>query len=240
MHPSPAPIARRTSALAALVVALTLGLAGCTAHGSAEAGTTGTSGSSAAAGAGGGSSGGGASGGQGTGAQGSANGGTKGDGPGDAPQPVPTPSDASESIPTATPTPYRLPGLPASTNPATKPLVSGTLPKDASAHGRLVRGFPTKAVPVPSGLTVVSSSVSSQGRHLQITLQASTAASPATVHQRFVTALDKVGYTATKAAAVPGTSATQFTHGDDGVVLTTHKRLGGGTELTLTGSFTAG
>jgi len=242
MHSSRAQHARRASASAALVAAVALGLGGCTA-GDTTASPGATVGGGAATAhptagpAGGTGTGSGATSGAATGAGGA--GSSSGSGTGRATQPAPTPTDpGTEIIPTATPTPYRLPGLAAAKKAATAPLVAKA-PKTASAHGRVVAGFPTSAVPLPRGLTIVSSSVASQGRHVQVSLQASSDASWRSVRSRLTSALTERGYTATTAAATAGTAAVQYTHGTDGVVVTLHKRLGGGTELTLTGSFTA-
>jgi hypothetical protein len=247
MSPSRTQHRRRASALAALVASVTLGVAGCTvgdatagpatthAVGQEAGGTTGPS----AAGSDGASTGTGSGSGTGSGT-GPGTGPTAGHGSGSTgtdPQPVPTASDpGTEIIPTATPTPYRLPGLTSSTKPRVAPLVAKA-PKTAAAHGRVVAGFPTNAVPLP-GLTIVSSSVASQGRHVQVTVQASSPSSPKTVRTRLTSAFTKLGYTASTAAAAPGASAVEYTHGTDGVVVTLRPRLGGGTELTLTGAFT--
>jgi hypothetical protein len=215
---------RRTAAAAAVVLVVAVG--GCTSHG--DAGTHAAASSRSAAQGGGAASSPGASGA--TGAPGAA-----AQGATSAPTTAATPGD-SEIVPTQTPTPFRLPRpTPA---PTVAPLISGALPATASARGSLVAGFPTQAVPLPKGLTIVSSSVASQGSHLQVGLQASSSSDPSAVNQQLATSLAKVGFAAAATAAPAGKTATQFSHGTDGVVVTYSPRLGGGTELTLAGTFT--
>lgn len=242
MHPSAAQLARRTAAAAVLVVALASGAAACTSHGTTTSqGTPGSSTGTRPSTGPGSSAGTGSS----TSAGASHPDGTTEAGPstgaGGAPAPdvaVPTPTDATEILPTQTPTPFKLPGL--TPGPTLAPLLTGALPASATAHGELVAGFPTQAVPLPTGLTVVSSSIATEGIHLQLTVQASSTASPAKVVDQFTASLDGLGYEPASTPAVPGWTATQFIRGTDGVVLTTQEKLGGGTELVLTGTLTAG
>ena len=58
----------------------------------------------------------------------------------------------------------------------------------------MVKGFPTTVVPLPEGLTVVSSSVSASGDRLQVGLQASSDSAPADVQAAYVAALSAAGF----------------------------------------------
>lgn len=118
------------------------------------------------------------------------------------------------------------------------PTLTGPLPASGAANGRLVAGFPQHVVPVVDGVQVVSSSVSSSGKRLQITLDGSSTASPTAVQAAYVKELGKSGFAAATSPALPGQTATAFTHGTDGLVLTVRQRIGGGTELTLAGTLT--
>ncbi|HEX7804908.1 MAG TPA: hypothetical protein VF413_01965, partial [Cellulomonas sp.] len=118
------------------------------------------------------------------------------------------------------------------------PRLTGPLPATASARGALVAGFPDKIVPVPTGATVVSSSVSAEGSRLQVGLEASTAASPADVLAGYVQAFTAAGFITTDSPAGAGATATAFVRGNDGLVLTLRERLGGGTELSVAGTLT--
>jgi hypothetical protein len=237
MHSSRAPHARvRAAAIAALVTGVVVGLGACTTGGATAGPATSQAGGGAPGGTTGATPAPGATDGTGAGADPAPHATTGGSTDKDA-QPVQETDPASEIVPTATPTPYRLPGLTSSTAKKPAPLVAKA-PRSASTHGRLVAGFPRSAVPLPRSLTIVSSSVASQGRHLQVTAQASSDASPKVVRRQLTNAFTERGYTAAKAVAAPGSSAVQYRHGTDGVVITFHQRLGGGTELTLSGSFT--
>ncbi|WP_263731777.1 hypothetical protein [Cellulomonas sp. SG140] len=224
------PSAARTLAWCTLVGAL-LGLTGCTAtHQAADAGTPG-----AAHATGGGAATGipGTSGGTGDGAAVSSSGAR-----GSTPSPSAAPGREQAPGPAAPPV-VTLPGLQAApTAPAAAPLLTGAAPATAERNGAVVAGFPVKVVPVPKGVTVVSSSVSSEGARVQVGMQASSSASPAAVLGAYDEAFGATGFTPTTSPALPGTSAHLYQHGTDGVVVTVKARLGGGTEIALAGSLT--
>ena len=119
-------------------------------------------------------------------------------------------------------------------------VLTGPMPASASARGELVEGFPSEIVPVLDGVTVVSSSVSSQGDRLQLGLQGSSSQSPEEITARYVEAMATRSFQPSSAAALQGSTATQFTRGSDGLVLTVRARVGGGTELTLAGTLVKG
>lgn len=150
--------------------------------------------------------------------------------------PAPAPSDASELEPgTARTIAPQPPPSPAPTGPS----LTGPLPATASARGTsLVAGFPEAVVPVLDGVRVVSSSVAGEGDRLQVGLEASSDADPATVASRYAATFRGAGFAVASSPAVAGSTATAFTRGPDGVVLTVTDRVGGGTELTLAGTLT--
>jgi hypothetical protein len=148
--------------------------------------------------------------------------------------PAPAPTRASE----LQPTPATL-GIQPPPSPASGPSLSGPLPATASARGgALVAGFPTQVVPVLAGIRLVSSSVSGQGSRLQIGFEGSSSASPAAVISGYTATLTGSGFLASPSPALPGTTATEFSRGPDGVVLTVDARVGGGTELSVVGTLT--
>ncbi|WP_136518724.1 hypothetical protein [Cellulomonas telluris] len=226
---------RARSALPALGLAVLLGLAGCTGGDATDTtGATTTSPTPAGtAGATGSADGGGA--GTGTGTAGG--GGDGGAGPDDAGAGDVTGSSGdtpSELAPVAPPDET---AHPAAVVPG--PSLTGALPPADAARGeRLVGGFPVQVVPVPDGVRVVSSSVSPDGQRLQVGLEASGDAEPAAVQDAYVQELAAAGFAVSPAPATPGSTATAFTRGPDGLVLTVRPRTGGGTELTLAGTLT--
>jgi hypothetical protein len=150
--------------------------------------------------------------------------------------PAATPSAASELEPSRTREPQP---PPSSTATPAGPSLTGPLPASASARGStLVAGFPTSVVPVLDGLEVVSSSVASDGTHLQVGLEAASATSPQDVTAQYVAALGSAGFSSGPAAATAGSSATAFVRGPDGLVLTVTPRVGGGTEMSIAGTLT--
>ena len=142
---------------------------------------------------------------------------------------------ASEILPSQAPGPA---GLPDVAPPAAGPSLTGPLPATGAANGSVVKGFPKDVVPIVDGLTVVSSSVSASGDRLQVGLQASSDAAPADVQAAYVAALGGAGFAVGDSPALPGTTATAFTRGPDGLVLTVRDRIGGGTELSIAGTLT--
>ncbi|MGN8246905.1 hypothetical protein ACTHAM_000573 [Cellulomonas soli] len=131
--------------------------------------------------------------------------------------------------------PATLPGLDGvrTTSAAT---LTGALPATASARGGLVTGFPEQVLPAGTSLDIVSSSVSAEGARLQIGLEAGTGAGADDVRAAFTATLEALGFTAEASPALPGDAATAFVHGDEGLVLTTRERTGGGTELSVAGT----
>jgi len=142
---------------------------------------------------------------------------------------------ASEILPSQAPGPA---GLPDVAPPAAGPSLTGPLPATGAANGSVVKGFPKDVVPIVDGLTVVSSSVSASGDRLQVGLQASSDAAPADVQAAYVAALGGAGFAVGDSPALPGTTATAFTRGPDGLVLTVRDRIGGGTALSIAGTLT--
>lgn len=108
-------------------------------------------------------------------------------------------------------------------------------PSSADAHGSLVQGFPSDLVPVPEDATIVASSITSQGDHVQVGLTATEEGGPDQVGADYTARMAGLGYLTTHADAAPGSTATQYVRGRDVVVLTLRPRTGGGSELVLTG-----
>lgn len=154
-----------------------------------------------------------------------------------APTPSPTPTRAAGSgtevlPPTATPTTPHL-----GVDPT--PLFTEPLPKTASATGKLVAGFPTKVISVPSGTKIVSSSISTQGDRMQLSLVGTSPASVGDVQSYFQGTFSTLGLTAAVTPSAPGTVATTYSRGSDRITVTTAAGSDG-TQLTVFGLFTAG
>ncbi len=127
-------------------------------------------------------------------------------------------------IPKSTPLPY----------PVTAPL-----PKSSSASGKLASGYPEKVLPAAPESDVDSSSVSSQGSHLQVTLAATSAKKVDDLLVFYRAALAKYGMYDKAAPAVGGSTAVTFSRDGDSVTLTATPADDGGTSYTLFGAFTA-
>jgi hypothetical protein len=152
-----------------------------------------------------------------------------------APQPESTPAPAEEVPSDETPAA----GPP--TLPPSEPLpdpVSLPFPDSASATGKLVKGFPTGAVPEAPDSTVTSSSVTAEGSRLQIALSAESSRAVVDVLDFYRTELAKVGMYDTPAPALSGSSALIFARGDHTVTLSA-TTVEGGCRYVILGSFTA-
>lgn len=178
------------------------------------------------------------------GAAGGASTGSAGSGSTPSPGAVSAPGAAATSAPTKASelspgTPQTLATQPPPSPRPTTPSLTGPLPATASAQGeRLVAGFPSQVIPVLAGIQVVASSVSGQGDRLQVGLEASSTADPATVTSRYVQSFRDAGFAVAPSPAISGSTATQFVRGVDGAVLTVTGRVGGGTELTIAATLT--
>lgn len=158
--------------------------------------------------------------------------------PAGATDPGAPPSGAAGPVGEAPPTPPPGPTALADAPAPPGPSLTGPLPAAASARGGLVAGFPAHVVPVPASLDVVSSAVAGEGTRLQVALEASSDDAPDAVQAAYVAALTGAGFAAGDSPAVPGASATAFTRGPDGLVVTVRQRPGGGTELAVAGTLT--
>jgi hypothetical protein len=123
-------------------------------------------------------------------------------------------------------------------SPAAGPLVSGPLPASATSTGALVVGFPS-VIPLPSGNTIATSSVSSSGNHLQATLSATTPVDTAELVNWFSLQFAKLRLPGSPVPAVGGSTAYAFARGDDSITLTVTPATAGGSHYTLLGNFAA-
>ncbi|UJP08876.1 hypothetical protein L2X99_10275 [Microbacterium sp. KUDC0406] len=94
--------------------------------------------------------------------------GSSGDGataPSPGPSPDATPGTGSEVLP-----PSATPGTGLPPLKKADPLVSAPLPATGSQNGALVKGFPTRILGPMKGSTVISSSIATEGKRMQVTL----------------------------------------------------------------------
>lgn len=125
---------------------------------------------------------------------------------------LPPEPDTSPALPPSTPLPV---------------LVTTPLPATASATGKIVHGFPSHLIPTAPQSTVVSSSVASEGSHLQAALTAKSTMSADDVVAYYRTAFAKYGLLDSAAPAGQDSSALNFTRGTSSVTLTvTETRTG--------------
>lgn len=116
-------------------------------------------------------------------------------------------------------------------------LIAAPLPATASATGKLVAGFPGALPPAP-GSTITSSSVASQGGHLQLTLVATAGRAASDIVAFYRAALAKYGMYDAPVPAAAGRTVVAFARGADSVTVTATPGSGG-TSYVLYGAFSA-
>lgn len=131
--------------------------------------------------------------------------------------------------------PAATPALPQST--ALPYPVAAPLPKSASASGKLVDGYPAKVIPQVPGSTVGKSSIASEDRHLQVTLDASTDQKVSDIVAFYRSRLAPYGMYDAAAPAVAGATSVQFARDGNSVTLTVTPG-DKGTSYVLFGAFT--
>jgi hypothetical protein len=127
-------------------------------------------------------------------------------------------------------------GLPKST--ALPEPVSNPLPKSASAVGSLATGYPSALLPAAPHSSITTSSVASQGAHLQVALTAKSSLAITEVLAFYRTALAKYGMYDSSAPALNGATALTFKRGTNSVTVSTTP-VTGGTKYVIYGAFTA-
>jgi hypothetical protein len=131
-------------------------------------------------------------------------------------------------------------GSTGTTLPPSKPLptlVAGPLPKSASAAGKVVSGFPSVVLPAVSSSVIITSSVATQGSHLQVALEAQTSLEAAAVITFYREHFAPLGLLETRTPS--GTNqAVSFERDGDSVTITLASAPEG-TRYVIFGTFTA-
>lgn len=125
--------------------------------------------------------------------------------------------------------------------PTSKPLadlVTLPLPDTSSAVGSIVAGFPTRVIPKAPHSTVATSSVATEGSHLQATLTAQTTLTVAEVMDFYRTALARLSLLDSPAPALDGSTALTFTRGNNAVTISA-TTIDGGCRYVVFGVFSA-
>lgn len=120
------------------------------------------------------------------------------------------------------------------------PVLSGTVPKEGTAKGKLTSGFPTKAMPIPEGAHIVDSSVSTQGRKIQVAVNYRTSLSVEAVLKYYESQAAKRGWVATRGTAADGAKSITLGFGDDTMVATVRTAPTGATTVAAFGSYVVG
>lgn len=120
------------------------------------------------------------------------------------------------------------------------PALTGKAPSNGTAKGKLVAGFPSKALPIPDGARIVDSSVSTQNRNVQAAVNLRTGMSPEKVMSFYESQASKKGWLATRGTTVDGAATITLGYGKDNVVATARTAGTGATTVAVFGSFVVG
>lgn len=161
--------------------------------------------------------------------------------PSPTPSDVPVPSASAVVKPklevpaTATPTATTLPK-----SVERKPALTGKVPANGTAKGKLVPGFPYNAIPIPDGAHIVDSSVSTQKQNVQAAVNLRTGLSQDKVLSFYESQASKKGWLATRGTTVDGAKTITMGYGKDNVVATARTAGTGATTVAVFGSFVVG
>ncbi|WP_146111912.1 hypothetical protein [Arthrobacter sp. MYb227] len=120
------------------------------------------------------------------------------------------------------------------------PAISGKTPQEGTASGKLTQGFPAEALPVPEGAHIVDSSVSTQGKNIQVAVNYRTSKTPEQVLSFYEHAATKKGWLATRGTGADGAKNITLGYGKDTTVATVRTAGTGATVVAAFGSFVAG
>ncbi len=119
----------------------------------------------------------------------------------------------------------------------TPALVGGPAPSNADARGELAAGYPASSLPPESHSSITSSSVASDGEHVQLSLVAVSSTDPDGVLAFYTNTLATYGYFG--ATALAAGASEQSYSGPDGTVTVSAQRIPGGTSYSLFASVVA-
>ena len=146
----------------------------------------------------------------------------------------PAGSRVLEVLPPASAAPTGLP-MPSPPNP----LIRTPLPTSGSAQGKIVDGFPVNVVTFPDRTVLVSTSVSSSEKTLQVTGDGIVELSTAQVTGHFQQTLLALGFQPEAVTAVDGQQSIRLTRGTDTVTVAITTTGTGSTRFTLLGNLHA-
>ena len=128
-------------------------------------------------------------------------------------------------------------GLPMPSPPA--PLIRTPLPASGSAQGKIVEGFPVNVVTFPDRTVLVSTSVSSSEKALQVTADGIVELSTAQVTGHFQQTLLALGFQSEAVTGVEGQQSIRLSRGTDTVTVAITTTGTGSTRFTLLGNLHA-
>lgn len=143
----------------------------------------------------------------------------------------PSPPASQEALPQVSASSH---ALPVPKPPA--PLIRGPLPATASAHGKIVAGFPRDVLSFPRGTVVGSTAVSASDGALQVAADAIVALSQDSVVGHFQQILGPRKFWSEPVPAPQGQRAVRFSRGKDSLTLTTRSTGTGATRFMLLGN----
>lgn len=142
-----------------------------------------------------------------------------------------SPSRALEMPDKSTPTPHKLPK-----SKERVPAVS-SMPKSGASRGKLVNGFPKKAVNLPPKASVVSSSLATQAKRLLVQLDARTTSSVKSVLSFYAADFAKKGWITSTGSAADGSRTIHGALAQDSAIVVVRELPTGQTGFSVSGAF---
>jgi len=116
------------------------------------------------------------------------------------------------------------------------PAVS-SMPKSGASRGKLVNGFPKKAVDLPPKASIVSSSLAVQAKRLLVRLDARTASSEKSVLSFYAADFAKKGWVTSTGSAADGSRTIRGALAQDSAIVTVRELPTGQTGFSVSGAF---
>lgn len=120
------------------------------------------------------------------------------------------------------------------------PVLSGTVPAEGTAKGKLTTGFPLKALPIPPGAHINDSSVSAQKRNLQVAVNYRTSLGIEAVLKFYESEAAKRGWVAARGTAADGAQSISLGFGKDTMAATVRTAPTGATIVAAFGAYEVG
>lgn len=121
-----------------------------------------------------------------------------------------------------------------------RPVLSGAVPKSGTGNGKLTKGFPQQALPIPAGAQIVDSSVAAHQRRVQLAVNYRTSLSVEKTVAFYEKQAAKLGWIPIRSTGTNGSHIITLGYGKDNVVATVNTTGTGSTTVSAFGTYQVG